>query len=110
MTCASVTSPSRGTRPEGAEVSAAGMGGCKSILVDFALLELPLREFLQLADRAGDLRRVGGSEADHVLAVAVQLLQADVADIRDVDFDVRLSFDDHEHEPPSGPMLVHAAV
>src|SRR5688572_1641117 len=94
MTCVSVTRPSRGMRPDGAEV-AAPSGGGRSLFVNLALLELPLREVLQLADGAGNFRGVRGSKADHVLAVAVQLLQADVADIRDVDFNVRLSFDDH---------------
>src|SRR3989337_1530522 len=98
MTWASVTRPSRGTSPEGV---------IASVLVDLALLELPLRELLQLADRARDLGRVGRGEADDVLAVGVLLLQADVADVRDVDFDIRLTFDDHRHEPPCAPMLVH---
>src|SRR6185503_4312594 len=104
MTCARVTSPSRGTSPGGLEKA----DDVASVLEELALLELLLREFLQLADRDRDLGRVRRREADHVLAVAVVLLQADVADVRDMDFDVRLAFDHHGQEPPSAAMVVPA--
>src|SRR5688572_23713570 len=102
MTCARVTSPSRGTRPGGAEKSV----DVASVLDELALLELLLRELLQLADRHRHLRRVRRSEGDGVLAVAVVLRQADVADVRDLDLDVRLAFDHHGNEPPCAAMVV----
>src|SRR5688572_12933054 len=108
MTWARVTRPSRGTSPDAGEDAVEGGGN--SLFVNLALFELALREVLKLADGAGDFRRVRGGEADDVLAIGVLLLQADVADVRDVDFDVGLTFDDHGHEPPCAPMLVEAAA
>src|SRR5688572_10616205 len=96
MTWVSVTRPWRGTRPDG------GMLSRPSVVVEqLALLELLLRELLQLRDGARHLGGVSRGEADHVLAVAVLLLQADVADVRDLDLDVRLAFDNHgRHRRP----------
>src|SRR5688572_14845594 len=60
------------------------------------LVELGLRELLQLLDGVGDLGAVRRRELDHVVVgVAVPLLQDDVALVRDGNVDVGLSFDAH---------------
>src|SRR5947207_13243400 len=69
-------------------------------LDQLGLLELRLRELLQLADGARHLRAVRRRELDDPLAVdLVLLLQADVAGVGNEDIDVLLALDAHEVPP-----------